>query len=345
MYVPRQLFSHSEAIEIGPLGGRTLKPDRQQKLSAACDVINDAARMLESASTIVLLADSHGVIIGQYGDESALNRAREVRLSAGFDWSESSMGLNGLGSALSVGGPVRVHGEEHSCPYVRQWTCSGTLLSDPEDGNMLGALCIASLDHGFAPFSIPLVVSMASQVQLGMLRAATRSAVLDSGSIGHIARERPRLVDKPRPNRSAGLDAEQLAMIDAFIESHLNRRLDLQHLADVVGMSRFHFHRCFKLSTGETPHAHVSRRRLARACGLLATSSLSLTDISASAGFSDQSHFTMAFRNAMGMTPGFYRHMQQGGGGPTPGSTSNLPSDRTSHDTSDSTSDSAATDA
>jgi AraC family transcriptional regulator len=71
------------------------------------------------------------------------------------------------------------------------------------------------------------------------------------------------------------------------------------------------FHRRFRCTIGE----YVRRLRVGRAQSLLTRSELSLAEIALACGFSDQSHFTRAFRRLTGMPPRQYR-MRSDGRGP-----------------------------
>ena len=65
-----------------------------------------------------------------------------------------------------------------------------------------------------------------------------------------------------------------------------------------IGVSRRHFFRAFKQSTGKTPHSYVAEHRLKRADDLLRTTDFSATDIALGCGFASSSHFTVAFKQA-----------------------------------------------
>jgi AraC family transcriptional regulator len=79
------------------------------------------------------------------------------------------------------------------------------------------------------------------------------------------------------------------------------------HLAQVAGMSSFHFAREFKRTTGTTPHQYLIKFRIERAKALLARNDLPLTEVGLRSGFSHQSHFTRLFRRITGTTPNSYR--------------------------------------
>jgi AraC family transcriptional regulator len=88
-----------------------------------------------------------------------------------------------------------------------------------------------------------------------------------------------------------------------YIESNLARTLTLRELANINGLSTYHFARMFKTAMGVTPHRYVLERRVERAKAMLRTTRVTLADIGLSAGFCGQSHFTTAFRRLTGMTP------------------------------------------
>ena len=78
-----------------------------------------------------------------------------------------------------------------------------------------------------------------------------------------------------------------------------------RELAELTGMSRFHFSRVFTDIVGLPPYAYFEQVRLARAKALL-RHGLSLSGAAVAVGFSDQSHFHRQFRDRSETTPGQY---------------------------------------
>jgi AraC-like DNA-binding protein len=74
-------------------------------------------------------------------------------------------------------------------------------------------------------------------------------------------------------------------------------------LAEAVGLSPFHATRLFTQTTGLPPHAWRTQIRLQRALGPL-RAGMSVADVAAASGFTDQSHFTRHFRRMFGVPPG-----------------------------------------
>jgi len=109
------------------------------------------------------------------------------------------------------------------------------------------------------------------------------------------------------PAIKRGLAGHQLRRVSEYVSAHLGEDFGLDELSHLVGLSRFHFSRMFKLATGLTPLQYVAERRLDQARQLLAGNRLSLAEISAALGYSSQSHFTAHFRRSTGTTPGAFR--------------------------------------
>jgi AraC family transcriptional regulator len=106
---------------------------------------------------------------------------------------------------------------------------------------------------------------------------------------------------------TGGLSSVKLRQVTDFISYNYSRDIKLAELAQVAGMSSFHFAREFKRTTGTTPHQYLIKFRIERAKALLAKRELPLIEVSLRSGFSHQSHFTRLFRRVTGTTPHSYR--------------------------------------
>ena len=104
-----------------------------------------------------------------------------------------------------------------------------------------------------------------------------------------------------------GLTRPRAKRVLEYIESNLVGELTLRELANIAGLSAYHFARAFKLAIGVTPHRYILERRVERAKPLLRSTRTTLVDIGLSIGFCGQSHFTTAFRRLTGVTPTEYQ--------------------------------------
>src|SRR5262249_55158942 len=115
---------------------------------------------------------------------------------------------------------------------------------------------------------------------------------------------------QPTRTRDGALSRAKLRAVIEYVEQHLDASLTLEHMAAVAHLSAYHFARQFKVATGQPPHQYVIARRVERAQQLLRQDhdlDLSLAEIAAGAGFSDQSHFSHHFKRLTGVTPGRFR--------------------------------------
>lgn len=109
------------------------------------------------------------------------------------------------------------------------------------------------------------------------------------------------------PPRSKGLAAWQERRAKTFLMEHLGHDVSLADLARECALSRSHFSKAFKQSTGQSPHAWLVSQRVDSARHLLKKPELSIAQIAASCGFSDQSHMTRVFVAHTGVTPARWR--------------------------------------
>ena len=114
-----------------------------------------------------------------------------------------------------------------------------------------------------------------------------------------------------RSPRTGKLDTRRLSRVLQYIHANLGESLDISGMATTANLSRFHFARAFKASTGQSPYQYVSAKRLAQAKVLLAQGQ-PLADIALALKFSSQANFTRAFRREFGVSPGRYREQTSG---------------------------------
>ncbi|MBB5065888.1 helix-turn-helix domain-containing protein [Granulicella mallensis] len=104
-----------------------------------------------------------------------------------------------------------------------------------------------------------------------------------------------------------GLSQPRLKHVLAYIEESLDRDIRLQELAELAGLSSFHFARSFRQSVGATPHQYIVQRRVQRAKELLLRPEWSIEQVASATGFAGASQFSRAFRQSAGVTPTEWR--------------------------------------
>jgi AraC family transcriptional regulator len=104
-----------------------------------------------------------------------------------------------------------------------------------------------------------------------------------------------------------GLAGWQMRAIQRLVAGRMDSQVQLSELANTCSLSVSYFVKAFRVTTGVTPHQWLISRRIERARELLRSPALSLSDVAASCGFADQSHFTRTFSRASGVSPGAWR--------------------------------------
>jgi AraC-like DNA-binding protein len=102
------------------------------------------------------------------------------------------------------------------------------------------------------------------------------------------------------------------------IDRDYAERIDIPALAAGAGYSREHFIRAFRTTYGETPGRYRTRRRVERACELLRSANLTVTEICHLVGFTSLGTFSARFAELTGMSPTAYRKQAAERGGPAP---------------------------
>jgi AraC family transcriptional regulator len=92
-----------------------------------------------------------------------------------------------------------------------------------------------------------------------------------------------------------------------LIRARLSEDISLDELAAEVQLSPFHFARMFKQSLGVPPRVYLTRLRLEKACDLLETTDLPVTEIAFEVGYSSNQVLAGVFLKHRRMSPSDYR--------------------------------------
>jgi AraC family transcriptional regulator len=203
-------------------------------------------------------------------------------------------------------------------PALWRWSGRTDSLHVYLEPGLVARVAAQAFDLDPARLTVPLLDGL----ELPQLRAAMGAvdAELTTGAGGRLAAESlanvlavhlirhvqaPR---RPERGRDGTLPRGRLRAVVEYIEEHLDASPTLEEMAAVARLSPFHFARQFKTATGVPPHQYVIARRVKRAKQLLqGGGDLSLAQVAAYAGFTDQSAFSHHFKRLVGVTPGRFR--------------------------------------
>jgi AraC-like DNA-binding protein len=105
----------------------------------------------------------------------------------------------------------------------------------------------------------------------------------------------------------AARDQKRLTEVLRFMETHAAEDLDLDRLAAVARLSRYHFLRTFRQSLGLSPYQYLIGLRMRRAAVALRTCHAPVSATAFEAGFGDLSTFGNRFRALFGQSPSAFR--------------------------------------
>jgi len=189
--------------------------------------------------------------------------------------------------------------------------------------------------HGPAPVRI-FSVQYTPQFLNGMDAWAAppaAPAALHAPELGHLARQLHRefvdddplaslaaeafalecLVSLRRQDRHDAFKGNQsprwLTIVKEMLHDELSLVPSIATIGREVGVHPVHVSRAFRRYFGCTIGEYVRRLRVQRAQQLLANPRVSLSEIAALVGYSDQSHFSVAFKRLTGTSPGAYRRL------------------------------------
>ena len=157
---------------------------------------------------------------------------------------------------------------------------------------VIGSLLVAMLEEATDVLSPPKLYleGLYDAVLLRLVRRATNASEAPIGARQAIA-----------PYR--------LRRVCDFVAGHLAEDIDIQSLADVAGLSRFHFSRAFQQTTGYSPYGYVLQQRVAHAKLGLSDPKRSIAEVAQASGFNSSSQFSATFKKLVGVGPREWRKM------------------------------------
>jgi AraC family transcriptional regulator len=149
---------------------------------------------------------------------------------------------------------------------------------------------------------------MAAALSRRSLESYHYLTVMGRAVASHVLYHYAAAAERARPGSDPDRGAVERAI--QFIDAHLQDGPSLAAIASAADLPIDRFRREFKAATHMSPHRYLIRRRVDRACALIAASPRPrFADIALECGFADQSHLSTTFRRVLGVSPA--RFMRQ----------------------------------
>ncbi|MBQ4585393.1 MAG: helix-turn-helix transcriptional regulator [Clostridia bacterium] len=92
-----------------------------------------------------------------------------------------------------------------------------------------------------------------------------------------------------------------------YIHTNYTEKIHIPSLAKMEGLSNSRFITLFTKEMGKTPSDYILSLRLSRACELLTSTNMEISEIGPASGYKDPYFFSKIFKKYMGVPPGEYR--------------------------------------
>lgn len=137
---------------------------RGELVAHARPVMEFVFEQTRGSDSMVILAGAEGLLLQSLGDPQFASRAERVALRPGATWHEQYRGTNAVGTALTDGRAVVVHGDEHYLERNGFLTCAAAPIHDP-GGSLLGALDVSGDHRGYHRHTLGLVRTAARMIE------------------------------------------------------------------------------------------------------------------------------------------------------------------------------------
>jgi PAS domain S-box-containing protein len=224
---------------VNPEGGEGKVLNRfrlQRKLEENRDLISTSHPIMENiysmvagSGFVIILTDKEGYLIDVIGDDSVLDRARELNFIQGALWTEKEVGTNAIGTCLFLDKPIQIIGAEHFCRKHHPWTCSAAPIHDA-DGNLIGCLNMSGSCYDAHSHTLGIVLAGAFSIEKQMDLIDSHKLIdtaFDSIFEGIIITDEKMHIKKANSmaEKILGLSHEELLKADI---GELVREIDLQ---------------------------------------------------------------------------------------------------------------------
>lgn len=241
------------------------------------------------------MIDAISVIV-QLRDFAAHTLWRQGRVVHAGGHAQAALAITNLQS------PWRCH---HRSPFdnVRFQFSRAAIESLVEDGGRLRLDELPNPQGGGDPVVLGLAMALlpaledpatASRLFVDQVLVALQTHLLEAYGSHHLA------------ERTGKLARWQELRATEILAASLQGDLSMAEVAMECGLSRSHFSKAFKQSTGKTPHAWLQAYRITTATRLL-LGPMPVADIATCCGFADQSHLTRVFTKMVGVPPSRWR--------------------------------------
>lgn len=128
-------------------------------------VIENIYSFIKGSRSIIILTDENGIILSRIGDPEYLNDSQAYE--PGIEYSERTIGTNGIGTSLFLDHAVQIWAEEHFAERNHDVSCSAAPIHDI-DGRVIGCLNLSCLWDRVHTHTLGMVQAAANSIEQQM---------------------------------------------------------------------------------------------------------------------------------------------------------------------------------
>ncbi len=145
-----------------------LQEENSLFFSVSQPILENINSFVFDAGFNVAISDKNGVILSVLGDSRAARATRAGNWVAGADWSEASIGNNGIGTCLTLNKPVLMIGYEHYCRCCHNFASAVAPIHD-EQKRLLGCIALCGRFEKIHAHTLGLVIAAAKAIEIQLV--------------------------------------------------------------------------------------------------------------------------------------------------------------------------------
>lgn len=158
------------------------KVDDSRLLRCAGEPLARLRETIEHLPVSIALSDNRARILTRFDNSTKVGSALDaVSFAPGFDYAETAIGTNGIGTVLASGRAAHIAGEHHFQERFMRLTCSGAPIRDPLTGRIEGVLDLSGISTDACVVMHSLVRSGAREIERALLldRSVAQRAIFE----------------------------------------------------------------------------------------------------------------------------------------------------------------------
>ncbi|WP_315068742.1 ATP-binding protein [uncultured Clostridium sp.] len=130
---------------------------------------NKMIKSLGGTPILIAITDENGYLLDILGNESISEPALQLGIKPGVQVREDDMGTNAISLVLKQKQPVQLIGSSHYNTHLQQCACYGVPFCSPNNGKLLGSICIMTTVILQNPFFLMILTTVVDAIERELL--------------------------------------------------------------------------------------------------------------------------------------------------------------------------------